>query len=234
MSASHQYFYPCKDLLSPEERKQLQNLGGEILKVVEKDGSLFVNLSGVNKDSITDSIDAGKNRKILLFNHGQHLSRICNLGVLYSHIPEMQVHIDSIDKIAERYGGRAWRFCICADDSVEGKIHKDPKFDGLIDVNCNIPISPDYAFYRPTYFYKEKDPETLETIARYARFRSPALLNIQKYHSVGGGDGVVAKSEYKAGIYMGRSFALQILFYEPYLKVIKQFQKKGWLTTTPF
>ena len=237
MSASHQYFYPCKDLLSPEERKQLQYLGGEIVKVVGiiKDEPLFKNVAIANINSIKDSIDGGKNLKILLFNYGEYKIRGCDLSVLHSYIPDMQVYEDLIEKIKERYGGGAWRFCICADDSVQGKIHKDPKANGLVDTNCNIPISPDYAFYRPTYFYKElENPETLEAIARYSQFRSPALLNLQKYHNVGGGDGVVPKSEYKPGIYMGRSFALQIVYREPYSKVIKRFQKNGWLTTTPF
>ena len=229
MSASHQYFYPCKDLLSPEERKQLQYLGGEIVKVIRG-----IDLKNSIEDSIRDSIDGGKNLKIILFNHGEYKVRGCDLSILDSHIPDMQVYEDLIEKIKERYGGGSWRLAVCLDDSVEGTIHKDPKFNSFTHTNCTIPLSPDYAFYRPTYFYKERDPETLETIARYSRFRSPALLNLQKFHSVGGGDGVVPKSEHKAGIYVGRSFALQIVYKEPYPKVVKMFQKKRWLTTTPF
>ena len=235
MSASHQYFYPCKDLLSPEERKQLLHLGGEILKLItkNKDESLFTDIELENLDYFNKFIDAGESIHILIFNHGDNKIRGCESEVLCSHIPEMRAYEDLLQQIKKRYDGDFWRLIFCVDDNIEGVIHKDPKF-GLTNTNCNIPLSPDYAFYRPTYFYKEKDPETLETIASYSRFRSPALLNLQKYHSIGGKGGVVPKSEHKAGIYMGRSFALQIVYNEPYPKVVKMFQKKGWLTTTPF
>lgn len=234
MSASHQYFYPCKDLLSPEERKQLQHLGGEIVKVIRKDKHFLTDIQLQNRDYFNEIIGAGKFFHIIVFNHGDNKIRACDIEVLNSHVPEIQVYKDLMDKITERYSGGSWRLAVCLDDSIEGKIHKDPKFNGFVDTNCNIPLSPDYAFYRPTYFYKEEDPETLETIARYSRFRSPALLNLQKYHSIGGGDGVVPKSEHKAGIYAGRSFALQIVYKEPYPKVVQMFKKKRWLTTTPF
>ena len=245
MSATHQYYYPCKDLLSPEERKKLREYGGAVIKSVTETVKTDPNSRDIRREgyhgdqnlvSLGDDRITKQDRRTP-WNETKLNTLVFNLNEpnpLFA-IPAIEIAEadEMMEVITKRYNGHGWRFCASMNDYMAGPVHQDPKMG--YRVNCNIPISPDYAFYRPTYFYKEvENPETLEAIARYSQFRSPALLNLQKYHNVGGGDGVVPKSEYKPGIYMGRSFALQIVYREPYSKVIKRFQKNGWLTTTPF
>lgn len=244
MSATHQYYYPCKDLLSPEERKKLREYGGAVIKSVTETVKTDPNSRDIRREgyhgdqnlvSLGDDRITKQDRRTP-WNETKLNTLVFNLNEpnpLFA-IPAIEIAEadEMMEVITKRYNGHGWRFCASMNDYMAGPVHQDPKMG--YRVNCNIPISPDYAFYRPTYFYRENDRDTLACSTNYANLRSPSLLNTSKWHSVGGGKGVVPKSEQKAGIYVGRSFAIQILYKETYPEVVKMFQKKGWLSTTPF
>ena len=244
MSATHQYYYPCKDLLSPEERKRLREYGGAVINSVLNTVKTDPNSGDIkreNYDGDQSLVSIGDDRmseeaKRTDWKSAKWNTLVFNLSEPNPVFAIPAIEIDEVDEMMEvitkRYNGDTWRFCVSMDDYMAGAIHTDPK--GGHRTNCNIPLSPDYAFYRPTYFYRENDKDTLACSTNYANLRSPALLNTSKWHNIGGGKGVVPRSEHRGGIYVGRSVGIQILYKEPYPEVIQMYQDNRWLSTTPF
>ena len=244
MSAKHQYYFPCSDFLSAKERRLIEEVGRKVVLdtpkaleetphswVAQDTVEVFQTLDKENNEYFTSRENVGF-INLLIFNTEINPIILTRMEELFPDSPEIHAVTSSLQDITKRYNGDFWRLCVCVDDNVEGGIHKDPKQREL--ANCNIPILPDYGHYRPTYFYTQKDKGTLVHTIDYAQITSPCLLNIQKWHSIGGMGWNVPKSEHKKGIYEGYSIGLQICYLQPYEEVRSMFQKNGWLSLRSF
>jgi len=220
MSATHQYFFPCKDLLSPEERIILKKLCDEISRVGDQ-------LHGGGYEEIADPHFIAEISKVHENTTSKNWSGISESSMIQS-IPEFkQKYLDTINNIVERYNGDGWRFLGSRNDEECIAIHRDPKM-GYI-TNISIPLIPDYAFFRPTNFYTDLNKESLIHQANYEVFRSPAILNMRKPHNAGN-----FFREHLLGVYNGSSITFQVMFLDSYDNVKSKFKQKGWLSTTPF
>ena len=134
--------------------------------------------------------------------------------------------LNTLQEIVDRYGGDSFRIVFSLDDKDALPLHTDPKIGPT--TNVNIPIYPDYAFYRPTKFYNSYDKNDVLFTVDYKRLRSPSLINMSKIHNAGNFDEPI--NEY----YNGKSVGLQIMFMDNFEIVRKKFQSNGWLSTTSF
>tara|TARA_A100001035_G_scaffold162505_2_gene128591 strand:+ start:17098 stop:17808 length:711 start_codon:yes stop_codon:yes gene_type:complete len=234
MSAKHQYFYPCKDLTSPEERKMLVDLAHKMLPLTsEKINSVLQNEF---KNSVyQEEIDDWKTRNNLSKNAAESAEQFVAKWVEYNPnwsainkpiITKLfgDVYIDIIETVVKRYGGDGWRVMLSHDDTSQLPIHSDPKIGP--QSNLNLPLYPDYAFYRPTNYHKSYDRNDIVCSVDYKVLRSPCLLNMGKLHSAG--DFEQPTNEH----YNGKSVSIQIMFLGKYADTMKSFQSKGWLSTT--
>jgi hypothetical protein len=225
MSAKHQYYYPCRDLTTPEEKLILRDLAA-------------IMTSDENAEKFRNAVDAQYKSKYYKQNYFEtwiDKSQSDKLASSWAGIdsPALEVndlakeYIGVIETIVSRYGGDNWRLMVSLNDEHCLPIHKDPKGGPI--ANCSIPITPDYAFYRPTNFYAEVDDESLVFQADYNKFKSPCLINMRKFHNAGN-----HTAERKLGIYNGKSVAIQVMYNKPYADVKKFFSSKGWLSTSEY
>lgn len=235
MSAKHQYFYPCKDLISPEERRELNELARVVMsessqKAVIAQKNDYASLYNIQK--LIDNYrkqnglpkDNGEYTKNNLPRWGETNPDFIAIGapVVTKIFGESNSNI--IWNIAKRYGGSGWRLMISYNDKGQLPIHHDPKIGP--QSNLNLPIYPDYAFYRPTNFHNSYKRDDIVYSVDYKVLRSPCLLNMGKLHSAG--DFFEPTNEY----YNGKSVSVQITFFGKYQDTLKRFQEEGWTSTT--
>lgn len=238
MSAKHQHYYPCKDLISPEERKQLNELARTVMsessqKDVIEQKSDYTSLYNIQK-----VIDNWREQNNLPKDNGEYTKNNIPKWVGKSNPDFLGINEPIVTKlfgesnsniiwnIAKRYGGSGWRLMISYNDKGQLPIHHDPKIGP--QSNLNLPIYPDYAFYRPTNFHNSYDRNDIAYQVDYKVLRSPCLINMSKLHSAG--DFFEPTNEH----YNGQSVSVQIMFLGKYQDTLKRFQSNGWLSTTPF
>ena len=237
MSAKHQYFYPCKDLISPEERRELNELARAVMSKSAQKDVIEQKNDYASLYNIQLLIDNWKEANDLPKDNGEYTKNNIPkwsepnpdfIGINEPLVTKLfgDVYIDIIETVVKRYGGDGWRVMISHDDTSQLPIHSDPKIGP--QSNLNFPLYPDYAFYRPTNYHESYDRNDIVCSVDYKVLRSPCLLNMGKLHSAG--DFEQPTNEH----YNGKSVSIQIMFLGEYVDTMKRFQSEGWLSTTPF
>ena len=234
MSAKHQYFYPCKDLTSPEEKRILQVMADKCMEMssadaadaLHEDYQKFIEEYPQDLDELqTEYFSAWlkQAQKGIKSDSWQNWSAIHSMTITQVASESL---LSTIQEIVDRYGGDSFRILLSLDDKDALPLHTDPKIGAT--TNVNIPLYPDYAFYRPTKFYNSYDENDVLFTVDYKKLRCPSLLNMSKIHNAGHFDEPTHEH------YNGKSVALQIMFMDKFETVKKKFQSNGWLSTTPF
>lgn len=168
---SENYYIQVKDFLTEEMRKKL------IIRYNEIDLSSFYKPQVINDETGYMNQYRDLHSEVNSFK----FHNIANNPSFYEIFCK-----DTLNDIQEIYDGEFMIFIHSTNDTDVFPIHKDPK----ISRQCclNIPLIPDYSEYRPTHFYEDITSKEPLLSINYPAIRSPVLMNLQKFHNVGGHD----------------------------------------------
>lgn len=192
MAREVNYYYPVVDLISSEEKRELIKIFDDIdeFRYVQVEGSV----DPTGKEGVSADLDDGQAKFT-------------------------EVYLDRYPlcwDLVERYQGSSWTFLYT---KAGHGIWRHNDYKEYRKCCITFPLYPDYAEYANTNFYDDLIQTESSAYLNYGLQRSPALLNVNKYHSVE--ESNVARL----------AFQIQFLPEFDYEKVRSQLQARKLLST---